>query len=259
MYIECVQVCVNYADFLAHTLPANKIHFNRMVVVTTTKDQATKDLCDYHNVECVQTDVFFENGDKFNKGKGINAGLERLTMRGWVVHLDADMYLPPLFRSILEKIELHGDHIYGIDRMMCPSYESWVKFIEKPKLLHRGWVYIYADAFPMGVRIGEYNNKGYSPIGFFQLWHPDTSQVYRYPTRHGAADRTDVQFAKFWPRLRRGFIPEIIAIHLESEGLAVEQMGKNWNGRKTVQFARKPSGNYRPSCWQRFKHWFLTH
>lgn len=255
MIIECIQVCVNYADFLAHTLPANKIHFDKMVVVTTSDDKETQRICEYHNVECVVTNAFYENGDKFNKGKGINAGLQKLSMDGWVVHLDADMYLPPLTRSILQRLDLDHFSIYGIDRMMCPDYESWMAFISKPKLLHQGWVYIYADVFPMGVRIGEYNNTGYTPIGFFQMWSPRHSKVYHYPTQHGSADRTDVQFAKKWIRRCRGFIPEIIAIHLESEALGTMDMGKNWNGRRTAQFAPLPK-TYKPSRWQKFKKWF---
>lgn len=261
MNIECVQVCVNYADFLAHTLPANKIHFNKMVVVTTPDDHDTKRVCDYHNVECVQTNVFYEGGDRFNKGKAINEGLKRISRAGWVLHLDADIYLPPLTRSILERIDLDPTCVYGVDRMMCQDFDSWISFISNPSLLHQGWVYIYTDAFPIGVRIGEYNNTGYTPIGFFQLWNPRAAGVYEYPTQHGAADRTDVQFAKKWPRRKRLFIPEIISIHLESEALGVNEMGKNWNGRKTKLFARNPT--YGPKWWihwwRIFWRWFITH
>ena len=85
LHVEGVIVCVNYSDMLAHTLAAAKAQFNRLVVVTDTKDDATKNLCEYHHVECVRTDVFYENGDKFNKGKAINAGLARLSRKGWVV------------------------------------------------------------------------------------------------------------------------------------------------------------------------------
>lgn len=234
MKIEAVTVCVNYSDFLAHTLPHNKNHFNKIVIVTDTKDINTKKVCDFYNVMCVQTDVFYENGNKINKGKGINEGLKHLDMDGWVVHLDADIYLPPLTRSILENLELDNKTIYGIDRMMCPSYKDWINFIDNPSLLHEGWIYVHPNAFPMGVRIAEYKGKGWEPIGFFQMWNPKGSGVFEYPKEHGAVDRSDVIFAKKFPRSKRQLLPEIISIHIDSESV---QMGKNWSGRQTIKFS----------------------
>lgn len=240
MYIECVVVCVNYSDFLAHTLPHNKQHFDHMIVVTTPEDKATQDVCTHYNVECLTTREMTSNGDPFNKAKGINVALQYLSKRDWVVHLDADMYLPPLTRGILERINLDKNNIYGIDRMMCPTFEAWIDYIKKPTPTHTGWVYIHPTIFPMGVRIGEFMSDGYEPIGFFQMWHPNTSGVKLYPENHGAADRTDVQHAKKWARKNRALIPEIIGIHLDSEDLNLKEMGKNWNGRKTKEFGYSP-------------------
>lgn len=238
MILEAVVVCVNYADFLAHTLPYNKTHFNKIVVVTDTKDLATKQLCEYHHVECIRTDVFYDNGDVFNKGKAINEGLKKLSMKGWVVQLDADIYLPPLTRFILNNLEYELDTktLYSMDRLMCPSYSEWIKFIEKPGKIQEAYIYIYTTAFPMGVRIAEYMSKGYEPIGYFQMWHPFDSGIYDYPTQHGKADRTDVLHTKRFPRSKRQLIPELLCIHLDSENSTVIKMGKNWNGRKTLPF-----------------------
>lgn len=234
MKLEAVTICVNYSDFLAHTLPHNKNHFDKMVIVTDTKDHATKRVCDYYNVMCVQTDVFYENGNKINKGKGINEGLKHLDGDGWVVHMDADIYLPPLTRSILERIDLDKETIYGIDRMMCPTYQKWIDFIDNPSPMHEGWIYVHTTAFPLGVRIAEYKNKGWEPIGFFQLWNPKGSGVYEYPKNHGSVDRSDVLFAKNFPRNKRQLIPEILSIHIDSEEMV--SMGKNWSGRQTAKF-----------------------
>ena len=236
MYLEGVIVCVNYADFLAHTLPHNKIHFDRLVVVTDRNDTQTLKLCEYHHVECIQTDAFYSEGADFNKAKGINVGLNRLARKGFVMHLDADIYLPPLTRRILENIDIDPDYLYGADRMMCPTYADWMQFMENPSLTHEGWIYIHPTIFPLGVRIAEYMSKGYEPIGYFQLWNPIASKVFWYPEEHGAADRTDVLFAKKWHRAKRGLIPEIIVIHLDSDNLNLKEMGKNWNGRKTSHF-----------------------
>lgn len=234
--LEAVTVCVNYSDFLAVTLPHNKQFFDKYVVVTDTKDEMTRSLCEFYNVTCVQTDVFYQDGFSFNKAAGINEGLKELDMDAWVVHLDADIWLPPLTRTILEKLDLDEDTIYGIDRMMCPDYKSWSEFAERPKLTHQGWIYVYPDVFPLGIRVAAYKTDGYIPIGFFQLWHPNTSNVKVYPDRHGDIDRSDMLHARNWPRSKRGFLPEIICIHLDSEALDQREMGKNWNGRKTKLF-----------------------
>ena len=238
MYLEGVIVCVNYADFLAHTLPYNKTHFDNLIVITDTKDKKTKELCEYYHVKCIQTDIFYENGDSFNKGAAINYGLSQLENKGWVIHLDADIYLPPLTRNILENIPLEPHKIYGADRLMCPSYEKWVEFLNDPQKIQEGWVYIHLTTFPIGVRIAEYNNKnaGYEPIGYFQLWNPKGSNIFNYPTQHDYCDRTDVLQCKKFARQDRELLPEIVVIHLESEGLSVGSMGKNWKGRKTKLF-----------------------
>lgn len=234
--LEAVTVCVEYSDFLAQTLPNNKQFFDRYIVVTSSKDEKTQSLCEFHNVECIQTEVFYEDGFTFNKAAGINEGLKLLDGDGWVVHLDADIWLPPLTRDILERLDLDPKLIYGIDRMMCPDYQSWQQFIERPKLTHQGWIFVYPDAFPLGVRVAAYKTDGYLPIGFFQLWHPGSSGVRDYPAKHGDIDRSDMLHARLWPRAKRGFIPEIIGIHLDSEALDHKEMGKNWHGRKTKLF-----------------------
>lgn len=238
MYLEGLVICVDYSDFLAHTLPHNKTHFDNLIVVTDTKDEKTKKLCEFHHIRCVQTDIFYENGNSFNKGVAIDYGLSLLENKDWVIHLDADIYLPPLTRSILENIPLETHKIYGADRLMCPSYEKWTEFLNDPQKIQEGWVYIHMDAFPIGVRLAEYNNKdaGYEPIGYFQLWNPKGSGVFNYPTEHDYCDRTDVLHCKKFARKDRELLPEIIVIHLESEGLSVGSMGKNWKGRKTRLF-----------------------
>ena len=234
MKLEAVIVCVNYSDFLAHTLPSTRNQFDKLVVVTDLKDKRTKALCEYYNVECVQTDAFYEGGDVFNKGKGINKGLENLSLDGWVIHLDADIYLPPQTRSILESLPLRGKKIYGADRLMCPSFEEWQKFVNCPTPIQDSWIFIHLTKFPVGVRIAEYKTPlgGYEPIGYFQLWNPKSSGVFRYPDKHGFADRTDVLHCKKWSRERRELLPEIVVIHLESQ----PGLGLNWKGRITPTF-----------------------
>ena len=226
--IEAVITCAHYGDFLAWTLPANKHLFNRIVVVTRPDDKLTQQVCAYYHVECYPTYDFYHNGNVFNKGKGINYGLAKLAKDGWVVHLDADTYLPPRTRSILERISLNPEFLYGIDRMDCKSFTDWIKFLSAPPLQHEWEIFVHMRPFPFGARIAKLDRDGYVPIGFFQLWNPKGSGVYTYPEGRTNAAGTDMLFALQWPRGRRQFLPEIIATHLESEPLP---LGSNWDGR----------------------------
>jgi hypothetical protein len=232
--IEAVVICVNYADFLAWTLPANRNQFDRMVVVTTPDDTATQKLCETYDVECVQTDVFTADGDVFAKAKGINAGLKRLTRNGWVVHMDADIYLPPKTRRVISNLPLDSGKIYGCDRLMCPSAQDFARYLDAPTPIQEGWVFVHPTAFPVGVRIAQYMEPGggYVPIGYWQMWNPKGSGTDFYPETHGTAARTDFQFGTSWPRERRELLPEVIAIHLES----APGMALNWEGRVTPPF-----------------------
>lgn len=236
MRIEAVTVCVDYSDFLAYTIPLNKQHFDHWVIITSKEDRETQKLCRHHNIECLVTDRFTENGNAFNKAKGINEGLLYLTKTDWVVHIDADIVLPPMFRQMVEKIPLDKKAIYGADRLMCPTFEEWTKHVHKPRPMYDNWIYIHMDAFPIAARVADYNGDGYAPIGYFQMWHSPTNNAPLYPEEHGAADRTDMAFAKRWSRENRRLLPEIITVHLDSENATVESTGKNWQGRKTIPF-----------------------
>lgn len=232
-HAECVIVCDRYDDFLAKTLPANKHLFDRVVVVTSPEDKKTQRVCEWNHVECVRTDALESRWGRFCKGAGINAGLEKLNNLGWVVHMDADILLPPQTKLILANADLCPRDLYGIDRFIVKGYEAFAKFQDSPRLQHECDAYIHADAFPLGTRVMSKEAGGYIPIGFFQLWSPSGSGVTRYPEQHTDAGRGDMLFAKQWPRRRRQFIPELIGYHLESID---SQMEANWRGRTTARF-----------------------
>ena len=240
MKLEAVTVCVDYSDFLAFTIPLNRTYFDRYVIVTSESDTKTQLLCDYYNVTCVRTNAFYEAGATFNKAKGINEGIKRLSLDGAVLHLDADIYLPPLFRTIFEKLNLDKKSVYGFDRFNCKGFDKWIEFLSNPKLIYKNWCYQDNNIFPKVDRFMPYYDEGYIPIGFAQLWFPRESGISFYPQEHGYADRTDVLFAKQWEKGYRKFIPELIGIHLESND-AIN--GINWKGRKSSSFELKDNLN----------------
>jgi hypothetical protein len=230
--LEAVIVCTGYDDFLQETLPHNKQMFNKVVVVTSPEDKRTQRVCEFNHVECVVTDKLETRWKKFCKGAGINEGLARLDKDAWVLHLDADIWLPPLTRIMLEQANLDPCMIYGTDRFIVPTYEAWRNFIECPRLQHenKGWVHM--DAFKLGTRVLAVD--GWIPLGFFQLFNPLGSGINKYPEGHTDAGREDGLFARLWDRAKRHLLPEVTGYHLESEPAA---MGINWDGRKTKRFA----------------------
>lgn len=249
-FIECVVVCHQFSDFLQYTLPNNKQLFDRIVVVTSPADIATQKLCEFYHVECVVTSEMRTADGEFRKGAGINAGLARLSKRGWVLHMDADIWLPPQFRTLLAWAHLDPNMIYGIDRLMVVGAERWHAFLEKPKLQHEcgAYIHLHNSGFPLGTRVMQQHMGGYVPIGFFQLWHPNVSGIFSYPQGHTNAGHEDTLFASQWPRRMRGFIPEIVGYHLESVPTV---MGANWNGRTTPPFTYGAEPWY-TRLWKKF-------
>lgn len=229
--IECVITCVNYSDFLAHTLPENLQHLDRIVVVTHPDDKGTLALCNKFGVDVIDSKLMHEDGDAFNKARLINLGLSHLKHDGWVLHLDADILLPHRFRTMLSHAKLDSKYIYGADRLNVPSYEDWQKNRHKttPQFAYR-YLVTPNEEFPLGSRL-LHREYGYCPIGYFQLWNALARR--NYPIITGSAEHSDVMFAVQWPREERLLLPEFFVYHLESEKA---KMGTNWKGRKTKPF-----------------------
>jgi glycosyltransferase involved in cell wall biosynthesis len=229
--IEAVIVCNGYADFLEQTLPENLQHLDRVVVVTSPDDKETHALCNKYGVDFLDTDVFYDRGDAFNKGRAINLGLSHCRHKDWLLHLDADILLPHRSRAMLEHAKLNPKNVYGADRLNVVGWEKWQEHRSKvvPQFQYRYLVNPPGE-FPIGARL-LHNEYGYCPIGYFQLWH--SSAHRKYPIHQGSAEHTDVLFSVQWPRERRVLLPELFVFHLESEKA---KMGANWQGRKTKRF-----------------------
>jgi hypothetical protein len=231
MKIEAVIVCVDYADYLAETLPHNLPHFDRVVVVTAPHDVETQKLCRRLSTPYYATNVFFKDGKKFNKARGIDYGLGFVQFNDWIVHLDADTYLPPMTRRWLEWRPLDRESIYGIDRVNCVGFEKWRAHLAGEGLQHDYMCRVHVPSFPLLDRIAIRDYGGYLPIGFFQMWHGSLGR--RYPIAKGDAEHTDVLHAIQWDEGKRHLIPEVVGIHLQA---ASAPLGANWKGRTTPRF-----------------------
>lgn len=236
MKIEALTVCVNYADFLNPALAFNRRLFNHLLVVTAPADTHTQELCAKQGVDCLVTDRFYRDGKPFAKSEGINEGLKKLSCSDWVCLLDSDIVLPSHTRPVLERSDLDPSCIYGVDRLMCSSWDQWNgywKRLQQPDLF-----FVDTNHFKIGQRVAPFGRGGWVPLGFFQLWNPAQTGMREYPSSITAAG-SDMKFAQKWPRGKRQLIPEIVAVHLESESAS---FGANWTGRKTAEFGPSSLG-----------------
>lgn len=242
MKIEAVTICVGYADFLRETIPWNLPHLDRWLIVTDGKDMETREVCRQHNLEFLSTDDFYRGDASFDKARGVDRGMQLLSHDDWILHLDADMVLPGHTRHTLRAAQLDEESIYGCDRIMVKGWDRWQRlqssrFLDRVSRSHHHNV-CFPGSFDVGARWAD-PHHGFVPIGFFQLFHRDATiyegtRTRRYPNHgHSDAARTDVQFALQWDRNRRHIVPELVAVHLESE---VSAVGANWSGRTTQRF-----------------------
>lgn len=235
MRLEGLTVSVGCADLLAATLPFSKYIFDRFLVVTDTGDTATANVCDFYEVEHIKTDAFTENDQVFNKGAGINEGLKHLDFSDWAIHIDADIALPPTAHHRLRTMSLDKRCIYGVDRLMVETYESWSHFLANPvRQSYNGSV--WPTPFRMGYRY-LYDFK-YLPIGYFQMFNRDAKAFYKhedfYPRDYDTAANSDSVFGQRWEPEYRKLIPELFVYHLEVEPNVA--IGANWAGRTTKIF-----------------------
>lgn len=139
--ITYITVCVDYSDFLTLTLTHNRAEFDSMVVVTTERDTRTRQLCEQEGIGVVATDAFYTNGTTFNKGAGLNVGLQYARMSSqfqhkrpleWVAIMDADTYVPRNvgIRTVVDKLD--KEWFYGCERLLVPTWEDYQLVLDDP-------------------------------------------------------------------------------------------------------------------------------
>lgn len=229
--LEASIICVDYADYLCHTLPRNKDYFDKIVVVTVDRDSETKKVCDDNGVEFVVTERLYENGDAFNKGKGLNDGFNKLSKTDWLMTFDSDIILPKNFRNAIAFEHLNKEFLYGTKRSKIRYYEDYMDWSK-------------------GKKIKTSENDPCYASGFFQLFNINTSrindQMKIYPENVGTA-LSDIMFRSKWAEKWGDMSNQMVClepligkvIHLphsqHSLGKDVKCL-RNWKGRKTLPF-----------------------
>jgi hypothetical protein len=151
--IKTVICSINYCDLLKETLSQNVKELFDISIITDLKDQETKDLCMEFNVKCYQTDLFYINNSKFNRGMVLNAFLNKFKNElDWVLLLDADIVVPKDFEKLFFDLSPDINVMYGCRRYDVQEYQDWKKVQENYEnlinyRLFRGVGYGYFQLF----------------------------------------------------------------------------------------------------------------
>lgn len=206
MNIRGLTVCVNYADLLARGLELWHTGLDRLIVVTSTTDTETQNLCNRLNVECYTTDIFYANGARFNKAAGLSEAIAATRLRedaDWLLTFDADIVPPADWRICVERAVPRSGNLYGTYRYQVP--ENAVKLVlGASKRMPQSWV-----------------------LGFFMLFHNSDPNVASpvFDLHWGHCGNYDTVFCRRWPKANQIILP-IPMFHLGNER-------ENWMGRGT--------------------------
>ena len=66
MTLVAVTICISYSDYLECVIEANRVHFDRWVVVLVPEDRATHELCARYGVECIDSALLRADGRDFH-------------------------------------------------------------------------------------------------------------------------------------------------------------------------------------------------
>lgn len=207
---NAILVSVDYTDLLRLTLPRNRHHFDKVLVVTSTEN--------YEHVRAVArpcgalvygTNAFYEQGAQFNKWLALEEGLDALGRRGWLCVMDADVVWP----GVLPDFQLRRGCLYAPYRRMMndladlsvgglPPEERWLEYLRHPNV---GEFAGYSQIFHAG-----------DPVLGDPPWH-------EVDWRH--AGGADSYFQARWPTDRK--------VRLPFEVLHLGPAGVNWCGRAT--------------------------
>ena len=175
-HLNGVIVCINFDDFLATTLPMNRRHFDRLVIVTTRgpDDKPTRIVARRNDCKLVYSERYCEMST-FNKGKAINDGLAHCSQRGWACVLDADIVLPNDFGRWVGSLPGSSGvkydwqrTLFGLHRWMCSDWREWREYLRTG---NHHWA------------LDKLRSWCQLPAGYLQLWYAATMHV-RYPENY---------------------------------------------------------------------------
>lgn len=120
MKINGLVVCVNYSDWLTHSISRWYNYLDSLTVVTDLKDLHTAELISrYPGIKVHPTNTFYANGAMFNKGAAMEEARLRMPWKDWILFFDADVVPEPDWYTKLTQFTLKEDTLYGCYRHQC--------------------------------------------------------------------------------------------------------------------------------------------
>ena len=166
-------------------------------------------MADLNRVDLVVTDRWFEDtADVFNKAKGLNEGAKRLTRKGWVVVLDADVILPHSFYFILEALPPVPGKLYWMKRCIVSDRAQYTR-------IKNG----YEKTPPVDYHIAA---SGYCHI----MYGSDSALDTVFDESNRTAARVDLNFRDRW--LKQDWV------ELPHTCLHLGPRQTNWSGRVSL-------------------------
>lgn len=152
-HITAIICATNYSDLLETTISENQSELDNIIVITNTTDSDTEQLCIKKSIKYIKTDIFYRNGDKFNRGMAYNQVFNIFKdYLDWVLLLDADIVLPKNFKKQFFDINPDINMMFSSRRYSIETYEDWISVKNNPEklknyLLYRGIGYGYFQLF----------------------------------------------------------------------------------------------------------------
>lgn len=210
--LTAVTVCVDYADLLALTLPYNRHHFSRYVVVTTLRDTDTIKVAGENDAEVLITDSFYKNGADFNKWLALENALDWIGREGLLALIDADTLWPREVEPLSKW--------FRIGNLYTPKRTIWGGFDPKTD---------YIPGEPLWRSFAKDPNP-YEWAGYTQIFHCSDVSLGEPPwheTNWRHAGGADSFFQRKWPTQNK-LRPPFEVLHLG-------RTGTNWAGREPQQ------------------------
>lgn len=188
MNVRGVVVCVDFSEMLSRSIARWQAGCNRLIVVTSPRDERTLKMCRLFNVETHITDIFYANGARFNKGAALSEAILHKRWRDyaeWLLLFDADIMPPVNWRDQFFRQRRRHDTLYGAWRYKVPEDKTDFDryFTPDPKTrMPQSWV-----------------------IGFFCMFHnvdPHLPKADKpmFDLDWPHAGNYDTTFTRRWPR-----------------------------------------------------------